>query len=181
LSRCKSQFFCCQSSARSLRTFSCYRRRTSQLYMELTVWTVRTNSLWIFPLMSKKMMSMLLILLFTCLAVFGLPVPSMPIKHPCTVHAFFTERFSNHCQGRKSHKRSVLLSSQELSSYWSMFLAICCCWKHFDSTLYSRRVYVIDATAYSAKIGSTAQLIVNKRHAPSYVMAAADVTPIAHC
>jgi hypothetical protein len=40
--------------------------------MELTVWPARTNSLWTIPLMSKKMMSMLLTLLFTCLTFFSL-------------------------------------------------------------------------------------------------------------
>jgi hypothetical protein len=60
--------FCRQRSGRSLRTFSRSRLKTSQQYMELTVWHARTNSL-----VSKKMMSMLLILLLTCLAFFGLP------------------------------------------------------------------------------------------------------------
>jgi hypothetical protein len=62
-------------------------------------------------LMSKKMMSMLLTFLFTCLAFFSFcPESSMPFKHPCATHTFFPEHLSNHCQGlrptfpRDSHK-----------------------------------------------------------------------------
>jgi hypothetical protein len=42
--------------------------------------------------MSKKMMSILLTLLFTCLAFFGLGEFGF-------FRAFFPERLSNHCQG----------------------------------------------------------------------------------
>jgi hypothetical protein len=55
----------------------------------------RTNSLLTIPLMSKKTMSMLLTLLFTCFSFFGL----VSLDFPCTAHAFFPERLSNHCQG----------------------------------------------------------------------------------
>jgi hypothetical protein len=59
-----------QSSGRSLRTFWHSSSRTSQQYAELTVWSARTNSLWTIPLQWKKMMSMLLTVLFTCLDIF---------------------------------------------------------------------------------------------------------------
>jgi hypothetical protein len=36
---------CRQSSGRSLRTFPCSCRKTSQQYAELTVWPARTNCL----------------------------------------------------------------------------------------------------------------------------------------
>jgi hypothetical protein len=49
-------------------------------------------------LISKKIMSMLLTLFFTWLSFSVSPEPSMPFKHPCTAHAFFPERLSNHCQ-----------------------------------------------------------------------------------
>jgi hypothetical protein len=58
---------CYQSSGRSLCTFSHSRHKTSQQYAELNVSSARTNSLWTILLMSKKMMIMLLTLLFTCL------------------------------------------------------------------------------------------------------------------
>jgi hypothetical protein len=44
--------------------------------------------------MSKKLMIMLLALLFICLASFR----SVSLDFPCTAHAFFPERLSNHCQ-----------------------------------------------------------------------------------
>jgi hypothetical protein len=53
-------------------TFSGSGRKTSEKCTELTLWPTRTNSLRTIPLMSNKMMSMLLTLLFTCLAFFGL-------------------------------------------------------------------------------------------------------------
>jgi hypothetical protein len=40
--------------------------------VEFAILPVRTNSSWTIPLMSKKIMNMLLTLLFTCLASFGL-------------------------------------------------------------------------------------------------------------
>jgi hypothetical protein len=55
----------------------------------LTVWFARTNSLWTILSMSKKMMSMLLTLLFTCL-VFWV---SVSLAHAC-----FPKGLSNHCQ-----------------------------------------------------------------------------------
>jgi hypothetical protein len=72
LSWYNSQSLCHQSSGRSLRTFSRNLRSHSSIQN------------WLFglpgrilceqsPLMSKKMMSMLLTLLFTCLVFFGLP------------------------------------------------------------------------------------------------------------
>jgi hypothetical protein len=42
------------------------------------------------------MLSMLLTLLFSGLAFFSV---SMSVDFPCTAHAFFPERLSNHCQG----------------------------------------------------------------------------------
>jgi hypothetical protein len=44
--------------------------------------------------MSNKMMSMLLMLLFTFLASFGLG----ELDIPCMAHAFLAERLSGHCQ-----------------------------------------------------------------------------------
>jgi hypothetical protein len=55
---------CRQSSGWSLRTFSSNHRKTSQKYAKLTVWLTRINSLRTIPLMSNKMMSMLLTLFF---------------------------------------------------------------------------------------------------------------------
>jgi hypothetical protein len=49
--------------------------------------------------MSKKMMSILLSLLFTCLASSVSVSLDMPFKYPCIAHAFFPERLSNHAQG----------------------------------------------------------------------------------
>jgi hypothetical protein len=57
------------------------------------------NSLWTIFLMSKEMMSMLLTLLFTCLAFSDLPWLRMPVRHPCPAHDFFPECLSNHCLG----------------------------------------------------------------------------------
>jgi hypothetical protein len=45
--------FCLQSSGRSLRTFSRSRHKTSQLYVELTVWPSRTNFFMNSPLEVK--------------------------------------------------------------------------------------------------------------------------------
>jgi hypothetical protein len=42
--------------------------------------------------MSTKMMSMVLTLLFTCLAFFGLPRTEHAIQHSCTAQASFPER-----------------------------------------------------------------------------------------
>jgi hypothetical protein len=61
-------------------TFSRSRRKASQQYAELTVWTARTNSLWTILLMSNKMMRMLLTSLLTCLAFFGLPLTEHAIQ-----------------------------------------------------------------------------------------------------
>jgi hypothetical protein len=49
--------------------------------------------------MSKKIMNMLLTLLFNCLTFSGLCEFGHVFKHPCTVHAFLPERLPNHCQG----------------------------------------------------------------------------------
>jgi hypothetical protein len=49
------------------------------------------------PLMSKKMISMLLNFLVVLNGCLTSPEPSMPFKHPCTAHASFPERSSNHC------------------------------------------------------------------------------------
>jgi hypothetical protein len=45
LSLYNNQFFCRQSSGRSLRTCSHNHRKASQQYAELTVWPARVNSL----------------------------------------------------------------------------------------------------------------------------------------
>jgi hypothetical protein len=51
-------------------------------------------------LVSKKIMSMLLNLLFTCLVPFLVCLAtSTPFKHACVAHAFFPERLFNHYQG----------------------------------------------------------------------------------
>jgi hypothetical protein len=65
-----SESFCCQSSEWGLRKVSHIRRKMSQLYEEFAVLPARMNSLWTIPLMSKKIMSMLLTLLFACVAFF---------------------------------------------------------------------------------------------------------------
>jgi hypothetical protein len=72
---------------------SCSRREISQKYAELTVWPARTNPLWTIPLMSKKIMNMLLTLRFTCLAFFFFV--SVSLDFPRTAHASFPERLSN--------------------------------------------------------------------------------------
>jgi hypothetical protein len=82
-----SQFFCRQSSGRSLYTFSRNRRKT--------VWPARTNSLWTIPLMSKKMMSMHLTLRFTCLSFFSLGEFWLSVY--CS--SFLPECLSNHFEG----------------------------------------------------------------------------------
>jgi hypothetical protein len=64
--------------------------------VELTVRPARMNSLHTIPLISKKIMSMLLTLLFTCFAFFSV---SVSLDFPCMAHAFFTERLSKLCQG----------------------------------------------------------------------------------
>ena len=58
--------------SRCLRPFSRILCKNSQETPEFTVRPVGTNSLCAIPLMSKKVMIMLLRLLFTCLALFGL-------------------------------------------------------------------------------------------------------------
>jgi hypothetical protein len=52
--------------------------------------------LWTVPLMSRKIMSMLLILFFTYLAFCFFPV-SVCFDSPRTADAFLSECFSNHC------------------------------------------------------------------------------------
>jgi hypothetical protein len=64
----------------------------------MTVWPARTNYLWTIPLMSKKTLSMVLTLLFTCLAFSVCPKLSTSFKHLCTTQAFFPKCLSNHCQ-----------------------------------------------------------------------------------
>jgi hypothetical protein len=54
-----------------------------QYYTELTVRPAKTNSLWTISLMSKKAMSMLLTLLFTCLAFFGLDEFGLSVYGSC--------------------------------------------------------------------------------------------------
>jgi hypothetical protein len=49
------------------------------------------------PIISKKVMSMLLTLSFLCLT--HLFLVSVSLDLPCITHAFFPERLSNHCQG----------------------------------------------------------------------------------
>jgi hypothetical protein len=53
------------------------------------------KNLHTFPLMSKKMVSMLLTMLFTCLAF----LVSESLDFLCTAHGFLPERLSNHWQG----------------------------------------------------------------------------------
>jgi hypothetical protein len=63
--------------------------------------------LWTIPLMSKKMMSMLLIMLFTCLAFLF----AVTLNFACTVRAFFPKCLSNHCQSlRDLHKKWCTLA-----------------------------------------------------------------------
>jgi hypothetical protein len=52
--------------------FHASHHKVSPQYVELTIWPARANFLWTIPLMAKKMISMLLTFLFTCLAFFGL-------------------------------------------------------------------------------------------------------------
>jgi hypothetical protein len=64
----------------TIRLCSCNSLNKSQLYAELTVWPAGKNSfLWRINLMSKKMMSMFLTLLFTCLTFFGLSNFRLPV------------------------------------------------------------------------------------------------------
>jgi hypothetical protein len=85
---CNNQAVCCQSLGQSLCTFSHSRHKTS-VYAELTVWLARGNSFWIIPMMSRKMMSMLLTLLVNCLAFFL----------SRWVWTFFPKHLSNYYQG----------------------------------------------------------------------------------
>jgi hypothetical protein len=66
-------------------TSSHSRRKMSHYYGELTVWPTRTNSLWTIPLMPKEMMSMLLTLLFICLAFFGLGELGLSVCDSCSL------------------------------------------------------------------------------------------------
>jgi hypothetical protein len=95
LSWCNSQFFCRQSSERSLRTFSRSRRKTSQSYTELNVWHATLNFLWTIPLVSNTMMNMLLTLPFPCLAILSLGEFGLSVYDSW----FLTGRLSNLCQG----------------------------------------------------------------------------------
>jgi hypothetical protein len=70
LSWCNNQFFCCQSSGRSLHTFS---SSCGKSHSSLRNWLFDLPGrifLWTILLMSKKMMSMHLTSLFICLASF---------------------------------------------------------------------------------------------------------------
>jgi hypothetical protein len=58
---CNNRFFWHQSSGRSLRLFS---RSHLKGHINMRNWLFRTNSLWTIPLMPKKIMSVLLALLF---------------------------------------------------------------------------------------------------------------------
>jgi hypothetical protein len=44
------------------------------------------------------------------------PEPSMPFKHPCTDHAFFPERLSNHCHGLR-HTFSEICTTFDAHSF----------------------------------------------------------------
>jgi hypothetical protein len=92
------QFFCRRSSGRNRRTFSSSRRKLSQQHAELTVWPSRTNYIWTIPLMSKKMMNMLLTLLFSCIAFFVLPWTQHAIQTNVYGSNFLPELLSNHCR-----------------------------------------------------------------------------------
>jgi hypothetical protein len=54
--------------------------KTLQYYAELIVWPARTNSLWTVLLMSQKMTRMLVNLLLTCRAFFGLGEFGLSVK-----------------------------------------------------------------------------------------------------
>jgi hypothetical protein len=45
------------------------------------------------------------------------PEPSMPFKHPCTAHAFFPERLSNHCQGLRHTFSGICTKFDEYSLF----------------------------------------------------------------
>jgi hypothetical protein len=62
--------------------FHC-RRKTSRQYAELTVWPARMNSLRTILFKSKKIMSMLLISVFICLALFGLGEFGLTVYGSC--------------------------------------------------------------------------------------------------
>jgi hypothetical protein len=83
----------------SLQKFSNSRCKSHNKYVKLTVWPARTNPLRTILLRSKIIMCMLLPLQFPVLPSLVCPEPSMPFKHPCMVHAFFSECLSNHWPG----------------------------------------------------------------------------------
>jgi hypothetical protein len=85
---CNSQFFFRQGSGRSLHTFSHSPRKTSQCFAELTA---RMNYLWTIPFMSKKTLSMLISLLFSCLAIFGVPWTEHVIQTPVCGSCFLRQ------------------------------------------------------------------------------------------
>jgi hypothetical protein len=82
LSWCDSQFFWRQSSERSVRTFSRSHPKTSQ---ECWLFGLAGRILCEY-LMAKKMMSMLLTLLFTCLALFGLGQFGLSSPNACLIN-----------------------------------------------------------------------------------------------
>jgi hypothetical protein len=84
---------------------------TSQKHAELTVWPARTNSLYTTSLMSKKMMSMLLTLPRTSLALLGLGEFGFSVYCSC----FFPERLFNHCQGLR-HTSSEICTKSDVHS-----------------------------------------------------------------
>jgi hypothetical protein len=82
----------------------------------LTVWSARTNSLWTVPLMSKKMMSMLLTLLFVCVTFFGLGEFGLSVYGSCFLHWTLVQSLP----GPPSH------FSRDLHKNLMLFL----CWIH---------------------------------------------------
>jgi hypothetical protein len=90
LSSCNNQFFCRQSSGRSLRTFPRSHSSTWNWLFDLPGWVLCQQ----FPWCQRKW--------WACSWLFSSPVSpysvSVSTDFPCTVHAFFPERLSNHCQ-----------------------------------------------------------------------------------
>jgi hypothetical protein len=78
-----------------LRKFSRSRRKTSQQYSELTVWSNRTNSFEQSFWCQRKLWACS----WLCSSPHRLFSVSVSLGFPCTAHAFFPERVSNHCQG----------------------------------------------------------------------------------
>jgi hypothetical protein len=101
LSWCNSQFFCLQSSWRSLSVFS-----RSPLNITVVCGIDRLacqGALWTIPLVSQKIMSMLLTLLFTCLTFFGLPRTEHAIQTPVYGSPFLPRTPISSLPGSPSH------------------------------------------------------------------------------